>query len=233
MSRAAGASDRRRRRRGLQGAGAGAAVPQGRRRRAADPDRGRGRVRHRRCRSRRSARTRSTPSSSASPTRRRWATSSCRARPTWWWSRPATADLMAKAANGLADDLAVHHPAGHRQAGADGAGDERADVAARRHPAQPGAAEGRRRRASSGPTRAPMACGEFGPGRMAEPRGDLRRGDGDAGRAPPAAAGRQARADHRRPHRRADRSGAGDHQPLQRQAGLRHRRRPGGARGAG
>jgi hypothetical protein len=43
---------------------------------------------------------------------------------------PATADLMAKAANGLADDLASTTLLGHRQAGADGAGDERAHVGA-------------------------------------------------------------------------------------------------------
>jgi phosphopantothenoylcysteine decarboxylase/phosphopantothenate--cysteine ligase len=39
----------------------------------------------------------------------------------------------------------LHHPAGHRQAGADGPGHERADVAAPGHPAQPRDPEGRRR----------------------------------------------------------------------------------------
>ena len=43
---------------------------------------------------------------------------------------PATADLMAKLANGLANDLASTALACDRQAGPDGAGDECADVEA-------------------------------------------------------------------------------------------------------
>ena len=61
----------------------------------------------------------------------RWATSSCRAADLVVVA-PATADLMAKAARpGRRPGL--DHAAGHRQAGADGAGDERADVGARGH----------------------------------------------------------------------------------------------------
>ena len=82
---------------------------------------------------------------------------------------PATANLLARMAAGLADDLATTlllatdkpvlvapamnvrmwlHPATRRNIDA---------------------AQGRRRRRSSVRTTGPMACGEFGPGRMAEP----------------------------------------------------------------
>ena len=87
-----------------------------------------------------------------------------------------------------------------------------------------------------GPDEGAMACGEFGPGRMAEPEAifaAITAALDGGGAAPTEPARRQACADHRRPHRRADRSGAGAHQPLQRQAGLRHRRRPGGSGRAG
>ena len=74
-----------------------------------------------------------------------------------------------------------------------------------------------------GPDDGEMACGEFGPGRMAEPRRDRRRdrapllGDGAAARRP-------ARPRHLGPDPRADRPGALHRQPLLRQAGPRHRR---------
>lgn len=54
---------------------------------------------------------------------------------------PATADLIAKAVHGHAND-GLDHAAGHRQAGADGPGDECADVGASGHPPQRRAAEG-------------------------------------------------------------------------------------------
>ena len=81
---------------------------------------------------------------------------------------PATADLLAKMAAGIADDLATTPAARDRQAGGRRAGDERAHVAACGDPAQHRAAQGRRRsgdRAREGE----MACGEFGPGRLPEP----------------------------------------------------------------
>ena len=107
MERAAGSPDRRRRHRRLQGAGAGAAAA-ARRASACAPilTRGGRRVRHPAVACRRSPRTRSTPTSSRSPTSRRWATSSSRRSADLVVVAPATADLMAKAANGLANDLA-------------------------------------------------------------------------------------------------------------------------------
>ena len=89
---------------------------------------------------------------------------------------PATADLMAKMATGMANDLATtallatdkpvliapamnvrmwNHPATQRNLAT---------------------AERRWRARCAGPTRATMACGEYGPGRMAEPA-EIRCGD--------------------------------------------------------
>lgn len=81
---------------------------------------------------------------------------------------PATADLMAKMANGLADDLASTALL---------ATDKRVLIAPAmnvrmwRHPATQRNAETLRRDGVSlvGPNDGEMACGEFGPGRMAEP----------------------------------------------------------------
>jgi phosphopantothenoylcysteine decarboxylase/phosphopantothenate--cysteine ligase len=81
---------------------------------------------------------------------------------------PATADLMAKMANGLADDLASTALL---------ATDKRVLVAPAmnvrmwRHPATQRNVETLRRDGVSlvGPNEGEMACGEFGPGRMAEP----------------------------------------------------------------
>ena len=81
---------------------------------------------------------------------------------------PATADLMAKMAAGLADDLASTAAAGDRQAGAGRAGHEPADVGPpgdRRNVARL-RADGVR---FVGPNPGDMACGEVGAGRMAEP----------------------------------------------------------------
>ncbi len=58
----------------------------------------------------------------------------------------------------------LHHPAGHRQAGADGPGDERADVGARRHAAQRRAAPGRRRRRDRRSRRRPDGLRRVRPG---------------------------------------------------------------------
>ncbi len=59
---------------------------------------------------------------------------------------PATANLLARMAGGLADDLADNASARDRQARARRSGDERADVAASGDPAEHRAAQGRRRR---------------------------------------------------------------------------------------
>ena len=82
---------------------------------------------------------------------------------------PATADLIARLAAGLADDLlttlvlATPAPAGP------GPGHESADVAPPRDPGQPGAPAGRRGVRILGPAEGAQACGESGPGRMLEP----------------------------------------------------------------
>ena len=81
---------------------------------------------------------------------------------------PATADLLAKMANGLADDLASTLLL---------ATDKRVLVAPAMnlrmwlHPRRSATSRSLRRTASpsSAPTHGEMACGEFGPGRMAEP----------------------------------------------------------------
>ena len=82
---------------------------------------------------------------------------------------PATADLMAKLANGHANDLAstallaTDKPVLMAPA---------MNVRMWNHPATQRNledAEKRRRDVSSGPNDGEMACGEFGPGRMAEP----------------------------------------------------------------
>ena len=67
---------------------------------------------------------------------------------------PATANILARMAAGLADDLATTRAAGDRQAGAGGAGDERADVAAPGDRGQHGDAARRAACMWSGRTRA-------------------------------------------------------------------------------
>ena len=81
---------------------------------------------------------------------------------------PASANILARMAGGLADDLATTSPAGDRQTRARRPGDEREDVAA------PATRRNLDRLKDDGvlfvgPESGPMACGEFGPGRMAEP----------------------------------------------------------------
>jgi phosphopantothenoylcysteine decarboxylase/phosphopantothenate--cysteine ligase len=81
---------------------------------------------------------------------------------------PATADLIARMAAGMADDLAATTLARLGQADPDRAGDERADVGAPGDPGQSRDAGGARR-APVGPNAGDLACGEVGSGRMAEP----------------------------------------------------------------
>ena len=88
---------------------------------------------------------------------------------------PATADLMAKMAQGIADDLATTLAARDRQAGACRACDECADVAASRDPAQCRDAASMTGSLCWSLMKAPMACGEFGPGRLPEPEAILGR----------------------------------------------------------
>ena len=146
---------------------------------------------------------------------------------------PATADLMAKAAQGRADDLAsttllaTDKPVLMAPA---------MNVRMWKHPATRrnlALLSVRRRAASSDRTRAPWRAASSAPGRMAEPAAIAEavlqalaaRTGGSARRTP--------RPRHRGAHGRADRSRARAHQPLQWQAGLRHRRRPGAAGRAG
>ncbi len=72
-----------------------------------------------------------------------------------------------------------------------------------------------------GPDEGEMACGEFGPGRMAEPPAILAAIEAALA---PGAARRPPRARHLRPDPRADRPGALHRQPLLRPPGQRHRR---------
>jgi phosphopantothenoylcysteine decarboxylase/phosphopantothenate--cysteine ligase len=84
---------------------------------------------------------------------------------------PATADLMAKMAHGLADDLASTALLATDKAVLAAPA---MNVRMWRHPATQQNVEALQRRgiAFVGPTDGEMACGEFGPGRMAEP-GDI------------------------------------------------------------
>ena len=139
---------------------------------------------------------------------------------------PATADLMAKMAQRPRQRSRHDGAARHRQAGAGRAGDERADVGAPGDAAQPSRAARPTASPSSGPNEGDMACGECGPGRMAEPleivgRRSRSHSRDAAGRAGPLA-GRRVLVTSG-PDARADRSGALHRQPLVRQAGPRHR----------
>ena len=78
-----------------------------------------------------------------------------------------------------------------------------------------------------------MACGEYGPGRLPEPRGDHGRGSRQRIPRRQVTLRRQAHPRHRRADPRADRSGAGDRQPLVGPAGIRDRRGGRGSRRAG
>ncbi len=138
---------------------------------------------------------------------------------------PATADLMAKAANGLANDLASTTLL---------ATDKAVLMAPAMNVRMWEHAATRRNLATLigdgvhfvGPDEGAMACGEYGPGRMAEPPAIFEAIMGLLGGGPPARG--QTRRRHRRPYRRGYRSGARAHQPLLGQAGLRHRERAGG-----
>ena len=136
---------------------------------------------------------------------------------------PATADLLAKMAQGLAGDLATAVLlARDKPVLAAPAMNWRMweNPATRRNLAQL-KADGVH---FVGPNEGAMACGEFGPGphgRGGRNLGRRRRASGRRGRQ--AAAGPPC-AGHGRADLRAHRSGALHRQPLQRQAGLRHRR---------
>ena len=137
---------------------------------------------------------------------------------------PATADLMAKMAGGHADDLAstvllaTDKPVLIAPA---------MNVRMWQHPATQRnlATLLGRRRARRRPQRRRDGGGEFGPGRMAEPARDRRRGR-DVSLAVSGPLAGTPRARHRGPDPRAHRSGALHRQPLLRQAGPRHRARP-------
>jgi phosphopantothenoylcysteine decarboxylase/phosphopantothenate--cysteine ligase len=68
------------------------------------------------------------------------------------------------------------------------------------------------------PDEGPMACGEYGPGRLPEPPAIWQAIAGMCGPNARPLAGAHRR--HRRPHPRTDRSGALHRQPLQRKQGF-------------
>ena len=141
---------------------------------------------------------------------------------------PATADLMAKMAAGLADDLASTLLL---------ASDKPVLVAPAMNPqmwAHPATRRNLARLAEDGvrivgPNPGDMACGEVGSGRMAEPHEILAAIEAPAGAAG-APAGRAARRGDQRPDPRAARPGPLPVQPLVRPAGPCHRAGPGRGR---
>jgi phosphopantothenoylcysteine decarboxylase/phosphopantothenate--cysteine ligase len=131
---------------------------------------------------------------------------------------PATADLMARMAAGIADDLATTLLlATDKPVLAVPAMNVR--MWERRH-----AAQCRALRAGVTvlePDVGAMACGEFGPGRLPEPEAVWpKSGAVRAGGSMDRSVGGAPRPDHRRPHPRADRPGALHRQPVERKAGL-------------
>ena len=82
---------------------------------------------------------------------------------------PATADLMAKMAHGHANDLASTTLLATDKRGAHCAGHECADVDTMRPPSAISHSLKRDGVLVVGPNDGEMACGEYGPGRMAEP----------------------------------------------------------------
>jgi phosphopantothenoylcysteine decarboxylase/phosphopantothenate--cysteine ligase len=142
---------------------------------------------------------------------------------------PATADLMAKAAQGPRGRPGEHAAARDRQAGALRARDERPHVGASGDAAQPGALRGTGR-SVVGPGEGEMACGEYGAGRMAEPAEIAAAVAAALGTG---ALGGPARARDLRPDARADRPGALHRQPLVRAAGRARGGGVGAARRAG
>ena len=202
--------------------------------RALRPDQGRAGIRHaavgrrarRRARVHRPVRRRRASSTSA--------TSGWRARPISIVVAPATADLMAKMADGHADDLASAVLLATDQHDPARAGDEPADVGAtrRRSATSRSSSPTASRSSARTPARwrsAARPASAAWPSRWRSPRRPRRcsRADG----AQPLAG--QARAGHLRADARADRSGALHRQPLVRQAGPRHRRRRGRRRRRG
>ncbi len=146
---------------------------------------------------------------------------------------PATADLMAKSANGLADDLAstlllatdkaaIFVPA--------------MNVRMWTHPATQRNLAALRAAGCAilGPADGEMACGEFGPGRMLEPLEIISELErlvvGTSRQAPRGSRRRQARNRHRRTDTRTDRPRSLHQQQIVRKTGLRDR---GGARRRG
>ena len=144
---------------------------------------------------------------------------------------PATADLLAKMAHGLADDLATAVLL---------ATDKRVLAAPAMNVRMWEHAATKRNVARLredgidfvGPNEGEMACGEYGPGRMAEPAEIVEAIARLIGTSTPSArrglprskdklrsSRRAPRAHHLRPDARADRSGALHRQPLVRQAG--------------
>ena len=155
--------------------------------------------------------------------KRRWAISNSRAGPTRSLIAPATANTLARLAHGLADDLvstlclattapiAIAPAMNHRM------WPHRGDAGQHRDAARA------RRAASSDRTTVRQACGEFGPGRMREPRGDRRR-TAPAGALTVSLAGVRVVVSAG-PDLRGHRPGALHRQPQQRQDGFRDRRR--------
>ena len=143
---------------------------------------------------------------------------------------PATADVIARLAHGLANDLLDDGGAGLPRAAAARAGDERQHVAA---PGDAGTTwRTLRRRAArtpSGRTRASWRAAGSAQGRMSSRRRSPTRGAALLGAARPA---RAARAGDRGADLRADRSGALRRQSLDGQDGLRDGARGGAARRA-
>ena len=139
---------------------------------------------------------------------------------------PASADFLAKVAQRPRRRPAVDAVPRARVRAARRARDEPADVGQRARRSATSRDSSPTASSILGPAAGDQACGEIGDGRMLEPRGDLRRGR--RVRAAEAARG-QARAAHRRPDVRGDRSGARHHQHELRQDGLRAR--AGGRRG--
>ena len=130
---------------------------------------------------------------------------------------PATANILAKFAHGIADDFLTTMYLATTRAGAGGSGDEREHVAASGDQANLDTLRQRGVRVIE-PGTGDLACGMVGAGRMAEPEAiaDVvlnalgRRHD---------LAGEDGAGDRRR-HARGARSGALHRQPLQRQDGL-------------
>ena len=147
---------------------------------------------------------------------------------------PASANTIAKLAAGLADNLLTSAALACTSPLVVAPGDEQRDVRAPRDAGEPrDAARARASRSSTPGTGALASKGEWGVGRLAEPRRDPRRGR-DGARAArglrAAVARRPARARHRRRDARADRQRALRRQPLVGADGLRGRGRGGGPR---